>query len=128
VLFRSALRLADDIVEMTVYGEMPEAEANELKISDDRYIVSQKNHTLTMEIDETNDTNYEFLRMLECNIKFKIWWETAGGKLYGGNCGVSTTLRANMLTPKERTDIEKIMVTAKWTSKYSPERCDSPLS
>jgi hypothetical protein len=116
-----------DLKELTVYGEMPEAEANEQKISGDRFIVSQKNHSLVLDVDETNDTNYEFHRKLECNLYFKIWWETAGGKLYGGNCGVNVTLRSNFMTPKERTEIEKIMLTAKWSKKFSPERTDSPL-
>ena len=52
---------ADAIRELTVIGDLPEAERTEITISGDRTIAGVKNFTMNFEIDETNVTNYNFL-------------------------------------------------------------------
>ena len=118
----------DAIRELTVYGELPEAEQTEITISGDRTVVGYKQFTLNFEVDETNDINYNWLMNLECNLKFKIWFETSDGRLYGGNEGIEATVRANLMIPKERTDIVKFIGTAKWKSIFSPLVGDSPMA
>ena len=127
-LSEDATTTGDEIRELTVYGELPEAEQTEITISGDRTVVGYKTFTLNFEVDETNDINYEWLMTLECNMKFKIWFETSDGRLYGGNEGILATVRANLLIPKERTEIVKFIGSAKWKSIFSPLVCDSPMA
>ena len=118
----------DAIRALTVIGELPEPEQSEITISGDRTVVGFKQFTLNVEIDETNDTNYLFLLTYECNVKVKLWFETADGMLYGGNEGIDGTLRLNNTIPRERAEIAKFIGTFKWKSQFSPLRCASPMA
>ena len=62
-----------------------------------------------LEIDETNVTNYNFLLTTECNLKFKMWFDTSDGILYGGNEGIEASILMNLVIPRERTDVVKYM-------------------
>ena len=118
-----------DVVEFTVWGEMPEGEETEIPISGDRIAKGRTTFVLNLEVDETNNTNYEIARTLSgCTVKYNVWWETAGGKIYGGDCGVEATVMAKFITPKERTEIEKILINVKWRDRFLPERADSPMA
>lgn len=119
---------ADNIRALTIIGELPEPEQTEISISGDRTVVGYKQFTLNIEIDETNDVNYNFLLTYECNVKVKAWFETADGILYGGNDGIEGTLRLNNMIPRERTDVAKFVGTFKWKSQFSPLRCVSPMA
>lgn len=118
----------DAIRELTVLGDLPEAERTEINISGDRIIAGQKQFTLPFEVDETNVVNYEFLLTAECNLKFKMWFETSDGILYGGNEGILASVLMNLMIPRERTDVVKYMGTAKWKSQYSPLRSTMPTA
>lgn len=118
----------NEIREMTIIGELPEPEQTELSISGDRTVVGFKSFTINFEIDETNDINYRWLMTLECNMKFKFWYETADGIMYGGNEGLEGTIRANQIIPRERTELAKFIGTAKWKSQMSPLRSVSPMA
>ena len=117
---------ADAIRELTVIAELPEPEVTEQTISSDRTIVGYRQFVINGEIDENNDVNYNFMLNLQCNLKHKIWYETADGILYGGNEGIQATIRAHEFIPRARTDVKKIMFNIKWKSKFSPLRCVSP--
>ena len=124
----SATATGDEIRALTVIGELPEPEQTELMISGDRTAVGFKQFTLSFEIDETNDTNYLAMLTAECNFKFKMWYETADGMLYGGNEGIEATVRMNQVIPRERTELVKLIATARWRSQFSPLRCVSPMA
>lgn len=112
----------DDIRELTVIGDMPEPEQTETAISGDRTVIGYKKFTLNLEIDETNETNYEFLLSSECNGRYKANFETADGILYGGYLGLDVSLKMNQVIPKTRQEVVKIMVKVTWTSKNHPFR------
>jgi hypothetical protein len=118
----------DDIREFTVIGEMPEPEQTETPISGDRIVVGYKKFVLNLEIDETNETNYNFLLASECNGKYKANFETADGILYGGYLGLDVSVKMNQVIPKERSGIVKIMTKITWSSKNHPFRQISPVA
>lgn len=109
-------------------GDLPEPEVTETPISGDRVVTGYKKFTLPFEVDEVNDTNYNFLLMLECGGKFLMWFETSDGLLFGGNDGIEISMPANYLIPRERTAVQKIMLRPQWKSLKSPFRCTSPLA
>jgi hypothetical protein len=117
----------DHIRSLIVIGEQPEAETVEVPTSGDRIAIGYKKFSINAEIDETNDTNYNFHLMLECGGKFKLWYETSDGMLYGGNEGIEASVKTNQIIPKERTALVKIMLKATWNSLQSPFRCLSPM-
>jgi hypothetical protein len=119
---------ADTIRELTVLGDLPAPEQTEQAISGDRTAVGFKTFTLPFDIDETNDINYNFLLTYECNMKVKVWYETADGMLYGGNEGIEATLRMDQIIPRERTEIVKFTGSLKWKNEHSPLRCESPMA
>lgn len=117
----------DKIRTLIVIGELPEPEVLEVPMSGDRIAIGYKTFNLNFLIDETNDTNYNFLLMSECGGKFLIWYETSDGILYGGNAGIEVSLSLNQVIPRERTGLVTITGKATWKSLQSPFRCDSPL-
>ena len=118
----------DDIREFIVIGEQPEPEQTETPISGDRTVVGYKKFTLNLEIDETNETNYNFLLASECNGKYKMNYETADGILYGGYEGLDVSVKMNQVIPRERSGVVKIMVKVSWSSKNHPFRQISPVA
>ena len=116
----------DDIREFIVIGEQAEPEQTETPISGDRTVIGYKKFTLDLEIDETNETNYNFLLASECNGQYKCNYETADGILYGGYLGLDVSLKMNQVIPRTRQDIVKIMVKVSWSSKNHPFRQISP--
>ena len=117
----------DDIRTLIGIGELPAPEKTEQAISGNRTIYPPKKFNLLFEVDETNDTNYEFLLASECNLKFKFWFETSDGMLYGGNTGIEGVFNMDAPIPKSREEIAKFMTSIKWTSKNHPLRCLSPM-
>ena len=117
-----------DIREFIVIGEQPEPEETETPISGDRTVVGYKKFTLPLEIDETNETNYNFLLASECNGKYKANYETADGVLYGGYLGLDVSVKMNQVIPKERSGVAKIMAKVTWSSKNHPFRQVSPTA
>lgn len=128
-----AARLAsagdDKIIRLTVVAEKPRPEATEKKISHDRTIKGKKNHTINMEIDETNLTNYEFMRFLECGGQFLMWYDSGDTKyMNGGNDGIPSSTNLDDVIGKDASEIELFVGEAKWSSQFSPERIESPIA
>lgn len=118
----------DAIRAFHVIGEMPEPEQTETPISGDRTIIGFKKFVLNLEIDETNDVNYNFLLLSECGGKYSGAFETADGILYGDPHGISVSIKMNQVIPRERSGVVKIMAKVTWTSKNHPGRMISPIA
>ena len=117
----------DKIRTLIGIGEMGQPEKTELLISGGRTVYSPKTFNVLFEVDETNDTNYEFLLSTECNLKFKFWFETSDGMLYGGKTGIEAVFNMDAPIPKGREEVAKFMISIKWKSANSPLRCLSPM-
>ena len=117
----------DSIRTFIGIGELPVPEKTELPLSGNRIIYSPKTFNLLFEVDETNDTNYEFLLNTECNLKFKFWYETSDGMLYGGLTGIEGVFGMDAPIPKSREEFAKFMLSVKWKSANSPLRTISPM-
>jgi hypothetical protein len=113
---------AGAIREFTVIGEMPEPGQTDIPISGDRIVQGFKMFVLNLEIDETNETNYNFLLLSECGGKYKAWFETADGIIYGGWQGLEVSVKMNQVIPKTRQEIVKILVKVSWSSRNHPLR------
>lgn len=117
----------DYIRPLTVIGDKP-APADVIKeISNGRRVVIGKDHTINFTIDDVSQANYDFMRGLECGGEFRLWYETEGGFIYGGNEGIVIRLTINDVLNRGRDEIETLVGVITWRSKFSPERGVSPI-
>lgn len=120
-------RLGNDIFELKVIGDMPEPEVPEIPWVDGEVISGDKKFTVNFRILEVNDKNYQFMRTVQCNSKYKFWYTTAGGKMYGGNAGITAQFKGSFVIPEDRNDITKLMFVTKWTDSNYPDRSKAPF-
>lgn len=116
----------DAIIDLTVIGDYPPAETEEIEISDGRKIQSPSTFVLNFEIDDVSDANYELMRWLECNLVVDMWF-SANEVLFGGNPGIEVTLTAKYQIERGQKSLQKIVGSAKWESKFSPPRTANPM-
>lgn len=117
----------DYIRPLTVIADKPAAASVIKEISNGRRIVIGKDHTINFTIDDVSDENYEFMRGLECGGEYRFWYETEGGKIFGGNEGFLARVDANSVLNRGRDEIETINGVMTWRTKFSPERGTSPI-
>jgi hypothetical protein len=98
------------------------------EISNGRKFNLRKDNTLNVEIDDVSDENYNFMRVTQCGGEYKAWFETAGGRLYGGNEGIDVSVVLDNVLGRGKDEIEKITGTLTWSDKFSPERIVSPIA
>jgi hypothetical protein len=111
-----------------VIGSKPAPERSETTVSLNRKRNGKSKHSLNIKIDETTDVNYEFLQSLEGTTKqFAIWFETHGGKMYGGNNGVLAQISLDGIIPENSTEIETYEGKVTWEAIKSPNRSTSPF-
>lgn len=119
----------DAIRRFRVVGSMPASSQEAIDISLGQKYYSEKEFTLNIELEDITASNYEFFRTVgECNQEVKIWWQTAGGDLWGGNCGVDASVSSNIQVEVGQQSIHKLIITVTWKYKYSPDRTTSPLA
>lgn len=118
----------DTIRPLTVIGDKPAAAPIRKEISNGRTWTIGKDHTLNIRIDDVSDENYEFMRAAECGGQYRVWFETAGGYLYGGNEGIPATLDLNDVLAAGKDSIEELVGVLTWRAKFHPERVLSPIA
>jgi hypothetical protein len=121
----------DKIRFLTVMGEKPNASGDVLEISDRRKVILDKTHTLNFDVDETNDTNYEAMRWIECNPNFKFYYGV-GKYLYGSdeskNEGILGFFQINDNIPKERKQLNVFNGVITWEAPKHPTRFLNPMA
>jgi hypothetical protein len=120
---------AAEIRTLIVVGELPIPTKQEKEISLGRIIEGIKERVINFDVDETNQTNHNALRALECNTgNVLIWFETRDHLLFGGNSGIEGKLSVDMTIPKTYNDIILYSGTFKWKHRFTPERVASPIT
>lgn len=119
----------DNTIRMLrVIGDKPAPEVQNRLISGGRSVQTGKTHTLNIEIDDTNEVNYEFARSTACNASYKLWYITRGGLVYGGICGQNAQMILNLIQNRGDGEIEKYIGTVTWKDKIDPPRANFPLA
>ena len=119
---------ANAIRPITVIGDKPAAAPIKKEISNGRTWTIGKDHTLNVKVDDVSDENYNFMRNSECGGQYRVWFETSGGMLYGGNEGIAVTLDLNDVLASGKDAIEELVGTATWRAQFHPERVKSPIA
>ena len=124
---RMAATDATKIIELTVLADLPAPETAQVDISGGRKATGLKSYTMALDIDETNDINYEFMCATSCATKKTLWFKTTGGKLYGGPKGIDGTLILDEVIPRSNKEVAKFTGSFKWDAKAAPCRTDSVI-
>lgn len=111
---------------LIVKADKPPAESTEYEISNCRTFWGDKKHTVNFDIDETNITNYDFMRQLECGGQFTIWYGTPN-YMYGGTHGIDVGMSMNDNITRGCRELNLISGTVKWNAKHHPEKIENPL-
>ena len=115
----------DDIRDFHVRAEKPKPEYNVIDISLKRTVESEKNFTINATIDETNTTNYDAARQMQCHVRYLMWF-SAGRFMYGGTNGIEVDVQVNhIITMNDELNIIELILT--WDADHDPERIDNPL-
>lgn len=117
----------DYLRELRVIGDKPVPTAVTKQISNGRTITIGKDHVLNFTIDDVSDENYEFMRASECGLKAKLWYETEGGRMFGGKDGIIVDFKMDNQLNRGREEIALIPGVATWRSKFTEERMVSPI-
>jgi len=115
---------ADDIRYLFGIGDKPEPEQAEFDISKDRTIYGKKTHTINFKIEETSLVNYTFMRNLECNGVYKMWYQSSKW-LYGGSDGVEdVSIKVSEIIPESNEEFKYINMAVTWKYQFSPEKTE----
>ncbi len=118
----------ESIRTLTVAGDKPKPSSTKIDISGGRKVTLSRDHVLNADIDETNDTNHDFVRTLQCGGQYLMWYETSAGKyIYGGNEGILVTIEPDMVIPRSRGEKIVYQLTMDWKSMFLEQRTLSPM-
>lgn len=126
---RLALPSGDDdrLQLLNVIGDMPAPETSEVLISGCRKVQSPKDFTVNLTIDETNDTNHEFMRWASgCNPTILAWLVTTD-HIRGGNEGIEAQLYLSDVIETDCKSVQKYVGKLTWTGKDSLFRSENIL-
>lgn len=111
-----------------VIGDLPEADQTEIEISGKRKVYNVPEHTINFSVDDTDDTNLALALAVQQNgVGIFQTWFLAGGRLYGGNDGIETNMKINLVIPESKDEVQKLVGTMTWEG-YVPQAVDSPFS
>lgn len=119
----SAANTACKIRKLSGIGELQEGEVSEVEIPLDQTFSFMGNKTLVFEVYDMTAANYAAIIAWRDagTSSLKIWFE-ADDQIYGGDSGIDGTLRADLIIPKGRNDLQYGRLT--FTTKNSMNAVD----
>ncbi len=98
-----------------VNGEWPDPEITEIDASAGRTVTSPPKHTLTLDVDDTGDTNAALLAAENATTKRRKVWFLIAGQLWGGASGYPMDMVfLNRNVPGTRSETQKIKIRLKF--------------
>lgn len=120
---------ATKIIRWTVLGDKPKPGGTPKDISGGRKILLFKDHVINATVDETSPENHEAFRKMECGgITLPIWYETAGGKMFGGPAGINVSIDPGMVIPRGTGDNITWELALSWKAKFTEQMITSPIA
>ena len=118
----------DDYIRvLTVIADKPAPTTTMKDVSGARQVVLRKEHIMNITIDETTAANHAFVQSLKQAKQYKLWYETAGGKMFGGNDGILVVLTGDMVLARGQTEAQVYNLKADWKLLDTEDMIDSPI-
>jgi hypothetical protein len=118
---------ADAIRALMVIGDKPTPNAPKKQISGGRTIVPRKEHTINFTVDEATVANHQFFSDLKGGKRYKANYETSGGRMFGGNQGISVEVMGDMVLARGQGELQVYVGTLFWVSAETEDMCTSPI-
>jgi hypothetical protein len=112
---------------LTCIGDKPAPNSVKKAISLNRTKITLKTHTLFITIDEVSDLNHVFVQKLKNGKKFRMWYESAGELLFGGNDGIMVTVYGDMVLLRGKGEVITYELQVVWESLRTEDRIQSPI-
>lgn len=125
-LVDNAGTVGGEIRKLLIRGEKGEPEVNKIRIAGGFSVTPPKKHSISYNIDDTGDLNYEAMRKLECNDLLYVMYEDES-YLYGGEAeGSSLNVQVNWshIIPLSNEELQSFIGTLEWEAKFSPARIE----
>lgn len=110
-------------------GDLPDPEDTTVTVHDNQQVVIERRRTLNFDVMDINTLNHEAMRKLQCGGSGRLWYESRGGYLYGGQNGIGI----NIIPPtsphaRGADSFKAIKFVFRWNSICDPERIPSPFA
>lgn len=109
---------------LTGVGRVDEPEDTNVVVAKGQVVKTISLYTLEIEVYNLSNTQYEFLRALQCNpLNYVFWFENVSGHLWGGPTGITPFLTdVDFPLGDGDGDLEKAVLTIQWRAKCDPPR------
>ena len=114
------------IRELWVIADKPLPNNTVKEISMQRKVIVLKEHALNITVDEVSQTNHDFITEIDGKF-YKIWYETQGGLMFGGNTGIVAQVFADMVLVRGAGNIMIYNIVATWRNLELESMIDSPI-
>lgn len=116
--------------DLIVMGALADPTSTTRKIAGGQVVYSPKTFTLTGDIFDNTDTNYNAARATGCNGQYWMWYTHLGGKMYGETNGKGILVNVSMWEPITNSDEDYVTIkfSLQWTSRFIPLRWDNPIA
>lgn len=120
---------ATKLVRMTVLADKPKPGGTAKDISGGRKVVLTKDHVINATVDETSQANHDAFRKMECGgTTLPIWYQTAGGQMFGGNGGITVSITPDMVISRAIGDSIVWDLAITWKARFTEEMTVSPIA
>ena len=120
---------ASKLVRMTVLGDKARHSGTVKEISGGRKVTLIREHLINATVDETSVANHEAFRKMECGgITLPIWYQTAGGQVFGGNAGILVSIDPGMVISRSSGDSIVWELALSWKARFTEEMALSPIA
>ena len=112
---------------LMVIGDKPTPTSQVAELSMGRRRKIRKNHVVNFTIDDVTEANHAFIQDLGLGRNFRVWYETTGGYMFGGNEGIICYLHADMVLRRGQGEIMTYDGSLEWSNLRTEDRTLSPI-
>ncbi len=120
---------ASNIRALMGIGDLPAPASTEKEGSLGRTVYGKKTFTLNFRVDETNTSNHEAFRQMQCNSgNYLLWFESRDHMLWGDNSGIEASIKVDQIIPEAYEDYITYQLTITWKDQFMPKMIASPIT
>ena len=110
-------------------GGLPAAEKTEIELPKNKVRALDRTYTITFSVRNLTDNHYAFFQSLQCGwTGFQFWYETVGGRFFGGETGITPSkVDVDFSLSEGVDDYEEAVLTLTFEACGDPPRTDSPF-
>lgn len=117
----------DYIRVFTCIGDKPLPADTEKSLSNNRLVITERDHTINVTVDDVSPENYAFMQAMKGGKQVVLHYETMGGKMFGGNAGILCRLVGGAVLARGVGELMVIQYTFKWKDLDVEDMTDSPI-